>query len=99
MQNHSEWLNEILTEGLYEEFCHEYSKEWISKNQFGIQLRKFCSQVVNIQKNRTTTDPFGEKHIVGVRFYRFPSLEECRTQFELKINSEIEWDVDKYLKL
>ena len=87
--NHDGWQGEIPFKNLHSEYL-VFSKSLndkhpIAPQQFGTQLRKLCKNVKEVKRN-----------IDGKRILEkiFPSLDECRKEFErlVKMEGEITWD-------
>lgn len=82
-----QWFESLLVEQVYDEyieFCKstEPNKKKLLKSEFGKQLKELCK---GIYKERESS---GDRK----NFYRFPSLEECRSLLEEKIGFQFEWD-------
>jgi hypothetical protein len=89
---HDDWVTEVRTDDLFQQFKTEYPKVSLSKNQFGIKLREFCVQIVNAKSSGVMTDAFGQDHKAGIRVYRIPDLDTCRTLFSKRMGFDIVWN-------
>ncbi len=83
------WSGEIECKALYDdylEFANNLKQRFPqTPQQFGRIINKFCQGVVKVKTNQG-----------GYRtnVYRFPTLEECRRQFELlvRMENQIKWE-------
>ncbi|MCM2287116.1 MAG: DUF5906 domain-containing protein [Desulfobacula sp.] len=86
---HDTWVNQVPFSSLYEEYkkfvADTKGTKQFSDTQFGKEILKLCK---NIQQTKRSAQ--------GVRFSEkiFPSLDECRKEFQQRVNmdSKILWD-------
>lgn len=83
------WSSEIECKALYDDYI-ELAKTLkqrfpLSLQQFGKGINKLCPGVEKVRKNQGG---------YRVNVYRFPSLEECRKQFEIlvRMENQILWE-------
>jgi hypothetical protein len=78
------WCSPMPTHDLHKAFCDGVGtpRDKSSETSFGTRIKKLAP---GITKTRPTIK--GERH----RTYKFPSLEECREDFEKDIGHKIEW--------
>jgi len=83
------WSGEIECKALHDnylEFGNNLKQKFPSTpQQFGRSINKLCQGIVKVKTNRGG---------FRVNVYRFPSLEECRKQFEMLVGMEdqIKWE-------
>jgi len=85
----NDWVGQIPFGTLYQDYLH-FAKSIndrhpVTKQQFGIQLRKLCK---NIRERKTNNN--GKRSIEKI----FPPLDQCRKEFEklVRMEGQIEWE-------
>jgi phage/plasmid-associated DNA primase len=81
------WASAISTNDFYQCFV-DYSKDLGGKyrddsGQFGKELKQICAPMKKKRKRISAVEREQQ--------YTFPSLRECRSLFEEKVNMEIDW--------
>ena len=86
---HDDWTGEIECKAMYDnylEFANSLKQRFpLTPQQFGRSMNKLCQGIVKVKTN---------KGGYRVNMYRFPSLGECRHEFEMLVRMEgqIQWD-------
>ena len=88
LPNDLHWVSEVPCNSLYTsylDFCLSIGIRFsLIHNQFSRKLREICPGVIT---SRPTYDDGNRRYV-----YEFPTLKECRWDFENAINFKIEWD-------
>lgn len=63
-----------------------YEGSEASPTEFGVRLHKLCKGILDRQLNRR-----GDRR----RFYKIPSLNECRKQFEAYLGNKVDWNLNQ----
>jgi len=90
------WSQVVPRKELYDQyltFCDEIKTRYrLSNAQFSKSLRKLCPY---IRQRYLTIDIDSGGNQKQAYHYEFPSIEECRFNFEQKIKAEYVWDQDE----
>ena len=83
------WSGEIECKALYDnylEFANNLKQRFpVTKQQFGKKIKRLCGSIDKVKTNQGG---------YRVNVYRFPSLEECRHQFEMfvRMENQVKWE-------
>lgn len=85
------WMNQIPKDALYEYFKDESKASGIRNicrnNAFTSKLKEYCSSVDETKTISNISTDFSKRK----NHYIFPSLEQCRKEFEQSVRMEIQW--------
>ncbi|HEY7566556.1 MAG TPA: hypothetical protein VH762_03245, partial [Gemmatimonadaceae bacterium] len=84
LMHDKEWKGEAIRTALYADYIQAVQtsgSQRLTRNQFGVELRKFCASLKSGRKDRT-----------GPRTYVLPALDVARREFETYLNDRVEWD-------